>query len=168
MTLTHFSLNGKIIMQNEPWLHLPDSLSIFLLKFSIKLFLPSILLTNSSWIVVLAFTSKSWDNETFFGMHGLCSPLTGKLFTSFAFAIGDPKLIGDVCFIATLATPPFFALVFCNHLTLVPFCSHAFYFSCKMNPITLEFSFFVNKDYPSKAQPNCVVSNIWLLINNII
>jgi hypothetical protein len=36
-----------------------------------------------------------------------------------------------------------------------------------MSPIHLESSFSFNKDYLSKAHPNCVDNNISLLINNI-
>ncbi len=44
-------------------------------------------------MIVLVFTSKSWDNELVFGVHGLCSSLGVKMFISFASTSGDPKLI---------------------------------------------------------------------------
>jgi len=41
-------------------------------------------------------------------MHGLCSSLGVKKITSSTSAIGDPKLIGDVCCtIIVVATPVF-------------------------------------------------------------
>jgi hypothetical protein len=48
---------------------------------------------------------KSVDNELVFGMHGLCSSLGVKIFTSFASVINDPKLIGDVRCTITIVAP---------------------------------------------------------------
>ncbi len=124
---------------------------------------------NFFWIVVivLASTSKSWNNESIFGVYGLCSSLGVKMFASSASAINDPKLIGNVCYTVTIVAPPFF-----YPCSLQPPCLCApllpYPLLCKMILVNLEFSFSFNKDCPSKTHPNCVVSNIWLLINNNI